>query len=196
MIGNDNTAELVLFQNSHHSQHVQVAVVDKRFFIKRNFAAYISKVNIGDSTLAAVVIHGIVDAAFRHFGKRSNTTFKLIRRALDLCRSGLGRNEAGIRGEPARARSATAGRRDERQASHPPPPLWEDSRPGNRSSFPQLLVGGLRHNARSRVGVINHVPHHAVGNRIVNRAAIPTLIAPPRENGPVTRPATPATLKL
>ena len=62
-------------------QAVEEKVVDERLAVVRDFAHYVAQVDVGDLSLAAVAVNGVVDVALSHLGDGPHAKLKSIARA-------------------------------------------------------------------------------------------------------------------
>src|SRR5678816_3437938 len=65
-------------KNSEHAENVDVAVIDERFTIVRDFAGNIATMNISELSLATVGLHCLVEVALCHFRERSQAELQRI----------------------------------------------------------------------------------------------------------------------
>src|ERR1043166_4971575 len=78
VIGNDDTIKTIFVENPEHPENVDVAVINKGFAIVRHFAGDIAAMDISELSLPAVDLHGLVEVARGHFGKRAQAELQRV----------------------------------------------------------------------------------------------------------------------
>jgi hypothetical protein len=78
VVGDDNAIEAVAMEDREDAEYVHIAIVDEGLAVVGDFAADVSKVNVGDTALPAVGVDGVIDVVLGHLGERSDAEFKSI----------------------------------------------------------------------------------------------------------------------
>src|ERR1700688_5123534 len=68
VVGDEHAGELIAMKDGENTHHVHIAFVNKSFAIVRHFPDDIAQMNIRNLTLFAVLINGVVNVSFCHFG--------------------------------------------------------------------------------------------------------------------------------
>src|SRR5215813_4934281 len=78
MVGNQNTLEMISFQDLQDANHVDIAVVDKGFFVIWDFSGHVAEVDVGEFALFAELVNRLIEIAFGHFGERTEAKLKRV----------------------------------------------------------------------------------------------------------------------
>jgi hypothetical protein len=78
VIGDQHSIKSILVEDGKDTQHIDVTIIDKRLVVGGHFAAYVSKVNVCNALLAAVLLDCFVEIALGHLRQGTQAEFQLI----------------------------------------------------------------------------------------------------------------------
>ena len=78
MVRNDYALEIVLFQYRQNSDHIDIAFVDERLAILRNFSPDVAQMDIRNLSLTAVVVNRMVDIVLGHLRQCSDAQLNAL----------------------------------------------------------------------------------------------------------------------
>ena len=67
-----DTIEFVFRQDGEDANHIHVALIDECLAVVWHFSHHVAQMDVGDFSLPAVAVDGVVDVAFGHLGQRSH----------------------------------------------------------------------------------------------------------------------------